>query len=65
LKIDGKEYEVEATVKRISSSEDQHEYRGLKFVSVEFSKMLFEGKRALAKKIIDIQREWRSKGLGV
>jgi hypothetical protein len=65
LKIDSKEYEVEAVVKRISSSENKPEGHNLEFVSVEFSKMFFEGKRALEKKIIDIQREWRSKELDI
>jgi hypothetical protein len=62
LNIDGKDYRVEAAIKRVSSPGDQHESRGLEFVSTEFSKIDMGTKHILGRKILDIQRNLCAKG---
>lgn len=64
LTIGGNEHEVEAVIRRISFPEDQHGVGGLKFISIEFSRISMQTKHALGKKLIDIQREIRVKTLG-
>jgi hypothetical protein len=63
LNIDGKDYGVEATIKRVSFPGNQHESRGLEFVSAEFSKIEVGTKHILGRKILDIQRDLRSREL--
>jgi hypothetical protein len=63
LNIDGKDYEVEATIKRIFFPEGQYRSQGLEFVSTEFSKIDRGTKHLLGRKLLDIQRDLRSKEL--
>ncbi|MBA4394399.1 MAG: hypothetical protein C0407_12680 [Desulfobacca sp.] len=63
LIIDGKDYGVEATITRVSFPGDQHKSQGLEFVSTAFSKIDMGTKHILGRKILDIQRDLRSKEL--
>jgi c-di-GMP-binding flagellar brake protein YcgR len=64
LMVNGQGHEVNATIKRIWYPEDQPGWKGLEFVSLTFSDINNKVKHILGKKIIDIQRELRSKELG-
>jgi hypothetical protein len=63
LNIDGKDYDVGATIKRVSFPGDQHRNRGLECVSTVFSKIDMGTKHILGRKLLDIQRDLRAKEL--
>jgi hypothetical protein len=61
LKIDDKEYDLDAMIKRISYPGDQHRSGGLEFVSIQFSRIDMKVKHLLSRKLLDIQRKLRVK----
>jgi hypothetical protein len=63
LTLDDQDFNLEAQIKRITSPEDQKWSRDLIFIALQFSERTLELDRVLGGKIIDIQRELRSKGL--
>jgi hypothetical protein len=63
LTIEGKDYGLEARVKRVSFPGERHRTLGLEFVSIEFDKMDIGTRHVLGRKILNIQRDWRAKEL--
>ncbi len=63
LFLDGQNFNLEAQIKRIIFPDDQKWSRELVFIALQFSDRNLELDRFLGGKIIEIQRELRSKGL--
>jgi hypothetical protein len=62
LTIDGETYELEARIQRISSQENPRRDKKLVIIACQFSDRPSNFDQVLGRKILDIQRELRSKG---
>ncbi len=63
LTLDNHQFNLKAQIKRISFPDNQRRSHYLVFIAIQFENRTLELDRILGGKILDIQRELRSKGL--